>query len=101
MALRGSELPLSHHFHALSPFNTDLSSPREDVRVTLRGLWGMGSAAADVSGNPICPCPKGYMSQNRKCLEQCLGITYKLELYIARRDFDHMQFTHGVLGCHY
>lgn len=84
---------------------TVLSSPRENIRVTLRGLWGMGCAAADVSGNPICPCHKGYMSQNRKCLEQCLGITYKPELYIARRDFDHMQFTRALWtvepGCHY
>lgn len=65
----------------------------------------MGTAAADVSGNPICPCRKVYMSQNRKCLEQCLGITYKPELYIAGHDFDRMQFTHAVLtvgpGCHY
>lgn len=67
--------------------------------MTLRGLGGgMGSPAADVSGNPICPCRKGYMSQNRKCLEQCLGIAYKLELYIAGRASDHMQFTHGVLA---
>lgn len=55
-----------------------------------------------IQSAPVC---EGYMSQNRKCLEQCLGMAYKLEeLYIAERDCDHMQFTHDALaagpGCH-
>lgn len=49
----------SANFQALPPLNIDtrnLSSAREDQSDTKGGCWGMGSAAADVSGNPICPC---------------------------------------------
>lgn len=52
-------VPPSANFQALPPLNIDtpdLSSAREDQSDTKGGCWGMGSAAADVSGNPICPC---------------------------------------------
>lgn len=36
-------------------------------------------------------------SEHGSCLEQCLGIIYKWQLYIVKGGFDHMHFTPAVL----